>query len=543
MVDEAVVDACYRASQAGVPVDIWVRGICAIRPGVPGLSENVRVRSILGRFLEHSRVFAFGNGGEPEVWIGSADMMHRNLDRRIEALVRVTDPAHRAALNRLLETGMSDTTASWHLGPDGEWTRHSTDADGQPLRNIQEMLIDARRRRVAQRHPDPADVLARHLRARATEFLRALRLNRGAATPEDSAEAARALRRAARRISAGLYTFQPALDPAWSQRLGPELAWVSGTLSQEDACTTRLTRLQDALHHLSGPAAPTPPRPAGQCPALPVCPFPPTPPRRRRPGPRPPCPAPRPPPARPGPSPPHPAAPPPRPPPFRPRTAGAPSHRVPKADPAPPPAAFPWPWAPPKPPLSWSGSSPSPGRGRTPPRCRRSGPRGSTPSPIRWPCWPVRCRWRAGPRISSCGRSPRPRGSGSWTPWPRCRWSPRGVRTTRRRWCTACHPTRPAPAGRPWHQVRLLLRLHRYAQEVLDPAAGGDPRLRAAGEALDRHRDAAEAAAAAQAARTPRIAPATAYALGVLHAGQRHEVEAARYAFQRAWQQPHADTT
>ncbi|MGW4553694.1 RNA degradosome polyphosphate kinase [Streptomyces sp. NPDC004279] len=147
MVDEAIVDALYRASQAGVPVDVWVRGICALRPGVTGLSENIRVRSILGRFLEHSRVFVFGNGGEPEVWIGSADMMHRNLDRRIEALVRVTDPAHRAALNRLLETGMSDTTSSWHLGPDGEWIRHATDADGQPLRNIQEMLIDARRRR------------------------------------------------------------------------------------------------------------------------------------------------------------------------------------------------------------------------------------------------------------------------------------------------------------------------------------------------------------------------------------------------------------
>ncbi|MER5942079.1 RNA degradosome polyphosphate kinase [Streptomyces sp. NPDC001928] len=147
IVDEAIIDACYGASQAGVPVDIWVRGICAIRPGVTGLSENIRVRSVLGRFLEHSRVFGFGNGGEPEVWIGSADMMHRNLDRRIEALVRVTDPAHRAALNRLLETGMSDTTASWHLGPDGEWTRHATDAEGQPLRNVQEMLIDARRRR------------------------------------------------------------------------------------------------------------------------------------------------------------------------------------------------------------------------------------------------------------------------------------------------------------------------------------------------------------------------------------------------------------
>lgn len=149
MVDEAIIDALYRASQAGVPVDIWVRGICAIRPDVPGLSENIRVRSVLGRFLEHSRVFAFCNGGEPEVWLGSADMMHRNLDRRIEALVRVTDPAHRAALTRLLETGMSEKTSSWHLGPEGEWRRHSVDAEGLPLRHVQEMLIDARRRRRA----------------------------------------------------------------------------------------------------------------------------------------------------------------------------------------------------------------------------------------------------------------------------------------------------------------------------------------------------------------------------------------------------------
>ena len=118
-------------------------------PACPGCRRTSGSARILGRFLEHSRVFAFGNGGEPEVWFGSADMMHRNLDRRIEALVRVTDPAHRAALTRLLETGMSDTTSSWHLGPDGDWTRHSTDADGQPLRNVQEMLIDARRRRRA----------------------------------------------------------------------------------------------------------------------------------------------------------------------------------------------------------------------------------------------------------------------------------------------------------------------------------------------------------------------------------------------------------
>ncbi|MCK1798250.1 RNA degradosome polyphosphate kinase [Streptomyces sp. XM4193] len=147
IVDETVVDALYRASQAGVPIDIWVRGICAVRPQLPGLSENIRVRSILGRFLEHSRVFAFGGGGDPEIWIGSADLMHRNLDRRIEALVRVTDPGHRAAIDRLLETGAADSTASWHLGPDGDWTRHAHDAEGRPLQNVQEMLIDARRRR------------------------------------------------------------------------------------------------------------------------------------------------------------------------------------------------------------------------------------------------------------------------------------------------------------------------------------------------------------------------------------------------------------
>ncbi|WP_326689506.1 MULTISPECIES: RNA degradosome polyphosphate kinase [unclassified Streptomyces] len=151
IVDEAICDALYRASMAGVPVDVWVRGICALRPGVPGLSDNIRVRSVLGRFLEHSRVFCFGNGGESEVWLGSADMMHRNLDRRIEALVRVTDPAHRASLNRMLETGMSETTASWHLGPDGDWTRHAYavegEAAGQRLPNVQEMLIEGRRRR------------------------------------------------------------------------------------------------------------------------------------------------------------------------------------------------------------------------------------------------------------------------------------------------------------------------------------------------------------------------------------------------------------
>ena len=144
IVDEAVIDALYRASQAGVPVDVVVRGICALRPGVPGLSENIRVRSVLGRFLEHSRVFAFCNAGEPLVYIGSADMMHRNLDRRVETLVRITDPQQAAALVRLLARYVSDATASWHLDAEGVWTRHHRDAEGNPLVDVQEHLLRSR---------------------------------------------------------------------------------------------------------------------------------------------------------------------------------------------------------------------------------------------------------------------------------------------------------------------------------------------------------------------------------------------------------------
>ncbi|MGR7000079.1 RNA degradosome polyphosphate kinase [Yinghuangia aomiensis] len=146
IVDETVIDALYRASQAGVPVDLWIRGICALRPGVRGLSENIRVRSILGRFLEHSRVWVFANGGEPEVWIGSADLMHRNLDRRVEAAVRLSG-RHRDQIAEFVDLGMSAETASWHLGPDGTWTRHATAPDGTVLRDVQEHLIELRRRR------------------------------------------------------------------------------------------------------------------------------------------------------------------------------------------------------------------------------------------------------------------------------------------------------------------------------------------------------------------------------------------------------------
>lgn len=147
LVDELVIDALYRASQAGVPVDLWIRGICALRPGVPGLSETIRVRSILGRFLEHSRVWVFAGGGEPEVWIGSADLMHRNLDRRVEAAVRLRGDRHRDEMTSFMDLGMSAETASWHLDRDGTWTRHATAADGTRLRDVQEHLIETRRRR------------------------------------------------------------------------------------------------------------------------------------------------------------------------------------------------------------------------------------------------------------------------------------------------------------------------------------------------------------------------------------------------------------
>jgi polyphosphate kinase len=149
LVDEAIIDALYRASQAGVPVDIWTRGICALRPGVPELSETIRVRSILGRFLEHSRVYAFGNGGDTEMWIGSADLMHRNLDRRVEALVRLGSPDHVAELTELMDLAFSGDTAAWHLGPDGLWQRHHMTEDGTPLRDLQEHLIRIKQRRRA----------------------------------------------------------------------------------------------------------------------------------------------------------------------------------------------------------------------------------------------------------------------------------------------------------------------------------------------------------------------------------------------------------
>jgi len=123
LVDEAIIDALYDASHAGVVIDIIARGICGLRAGVHGLSENIRVRSIVGRFLEHSRIYYFANGGADEIYIGSADMMHRNLDRRVEVLVRVEADELKKRLCGILNLALTDTSGAWRLGKSGKWSR------------------------------------------------------------------------------------------------------------------------------------------------------------------------------------------------------------------------------------------------------------------------------------------------------------------------------------------------------------------------------------------------------------------------------------
>ncbi|MFC4505604.1 MULTISPECIES: CHAD domain-containing protein [Streptomyces] len=361
--------------------------------------------------------------------------------------------------------------------------------------------------------PATGEALAGYLRAQATDFLRALRTHRetGGTTggTEDSVDAARALRRTARRVSGSLHTFRPLLDPDWSEQIRPELAWLSGTLALEHACEARLERLLLALHRLSGGT----PLPAQQG-----------------------------------------------------RTGGA-----------------------------TGGSSSDPGTGATTPGSRttsttaahRKAAAGTAPQPATAPdrgnltvgaakAGALLDRQLTLARTRAHSTALQALGSSRFhavadkvavlasevplTPTaPTADLRPFALAAEERLTdavaalplLTAGSPYNaealvhglspdpaPHPQDAPWHQVRLLLRLHRYACEVLHGrGAPLDVRLLTAGQALDRHRDASEAAAAAaQAARTPRIAPATAYALGVLHADQRHEVEAARYAFQRSWQ-------
>jgi CHAD domain-containing protein len=324
------------------------------------------------------------------------------------------------------------------------------------------------------------DALASYLRAQATEFLRALRQHRetGGASggTEESVDAARALRRSARRISGSLHTFRPLLDAGWSEEMRPELAWLSGTLGLEHSYEARLERLLAALHRLSGPAG-LPSQPIGGPAAGPAA---------QRPGDR-----------------------------------GALTVGAAKA-----------------------GALLE--RQLTLARTRAHSTALQALGSSRFhavadkvavlasevPLTPAAAATDLRPAAAATDE----RLTAAVAALPLV---------------TAGHPYNaealihglspdpsPHPQDGPWHQVRLLLRLHRYAREALyGDGLPLDVRLLTAGQALDRHRDASDAAAAAaSAARTPRIAPATAYALGVLHADQRHEVEAARFAFQQCWQ-------
>ncbi|MFF5482994.1 CHAD domain-containing protein [Streptomyces sp. NPDC012935] len=382
---------------------------------------------------------------------------------------------------------------------------------------------------MAQQHLDPTDpmagtvtgdALAGYLRAQATEFLRALRMHRetGGGTAgggsEESVDAARALRRSARRISASLHTFRPLLDTDWSEAIRPELAWLSGTLAMEHAYAARLERLLLALHRLSGAAVlPAQTGAAGVSGAS--------------------------------------------------RSAGG---------------------------AAGSGSTDASTGSRGP----GAGPQKGEPAEAGPPAHPAATPERGNLTVGAAkagallerqltlartrAHSTALQALGSsrfhavadniavlasevpltpaaatadLRPLAAAAEERLTDAVTALPLVTAGHPYNaealihglspdpaPHPQDAPWHQVRLLLRLHRYAREVLHGDSGPvDVRLLATGQSLNRHRDASEAAAAAaQAARTPRIAPATAYALGVLHADQRHEVEAARFAFQQSWQ-------
>jgi polyphosphate kinase len=148
LLDEEFVEALYKASIAGVEVDLVIRGICAIVPGISGLSENIRVRSVLGRFLEHSRIFHFANGGDDEIYIGSADLMDRNLNRRVESLVRVDRDEHKRDLIKIFDQYTSSKTAAWHLLSNGKWLLVDKDPSGEQLLDLQSTIIQSYRAKV-----------------------------------------------------------------------------------------------------------------------------------------------------------------------------------------------------------------------------------------------------------------------------------------------------------------------------------------------------------------------------------------------------------
>jgi polyphosphate kinase len=139
--DAQIIRELYQASQAGVPITLNVRGLCCLRPGVPGLSESIRVYSVVGRFLEHSRIFCFANGGDPEYFLGSADWMRRNLDSRVETIAPVTDEKIKQQLAAILEVYEADNSSAWDCQPDGNYVRRRP-AAGKERCLAQEMFIN-----------------------------------------------------------------------------------------------------------------------------------------------------------------------------------------------------------------------------------------------------------------------------------------------------------------------------------------------------------------------------------------------------------------
>ena len=140
-VDPEMIEKMYEASRVGVPIDLIVRGMCSLQPGVPGFSESIHVRSIVGRYLEHSRIFCFGQGDRERYYIGSADLMERNLNRRVEAMAPVKDPALAQRLGEMLAIMRRDDRRAWTLGADGEWTRVETAIEGEPATDTFEVLM------------------------------------------------------------------------------------------------------------------------------------------------------------------------------------------------------------------------------------------------------------------------------------------------------------------------------------------------------------------------------------------------------------------
>jgi polyphosphate kinase len=141
LTDPRLIESLYEASQAGVRIDLIIRGICCLRPGLKGISENIRVVSLVGRFLEHARAFAFGEGEEEEIYLGSADLMQRNLDRRVEQLFPLREARHREKVRRLLELQLADTVNAWELKPDGSFERLQPGEGEEPV-DSQATLIE-----------------------------------------------------------------------------------------------------------------------------------------------------------------------------------------------------------------------------------------------------------------------------------------------------------------------------------------------------------------------------------------------------------------